>query len=135
MFCISSIIFTPSINSMKAKYRWMILAVCFICALVGFMMKIPRPLRGNDKFLHTAFYFCAAAFLDLLFPRRLPIILVGLLLFGVAIEYLQEWSNGFFHMRIHGRYDKQDIYANAKGLVYYLPLGVVVWVVRRSRRM
>ncbi|NCI47101.1 hypothetical protein [Sediminibacterium soli] len=121
---------------MKPKHTWLVLAICFICVLIGFLIKIPKPLRGNDKLLHTAFYFCAAGFLQLFFPKKLLVICLFLLLFGIGIEYLQEYSNTITHTRIHGRFDREDIYANAKGLALYLPIGIVfwIWAERRKKR-
>ena len=120
----------------SSRTKYLILFFCFACAVVGFLIKIPRPLRGNDKLLHTAFYFCAAAFLDVLFRRRLVLILIGLVLFGIGIEYLQELSNKLTHTRIHGRFDKEDIYANMKGLAVYLPVGLLArlvgWIKRKN---
>lgn len=115
---------------MRTSHKIIILIICFICSLIGFMIKIPVGLRGNDKLLHTAFYFCAAAFFHILFRRGLIIILIGLALFGVMIEYLQDYSNKFFHKRIHGRFDIEDVYANLKGLAIYTLIAVVFLSVR-----
>lgn len=115
---------------MRTIHKVMILVVCFICSVIGFLMKIPVPLRGNDKLLHTGFYFCAAAFLHLLFRRGLIIILACLAVFGVMIEYLQELSNKVLHKRIHGRFDIEDVYANLKGLAIYTVIAVVFLLLR-----
>ncbi|HEX6431066.1 MAG TPA: hypothetical protein VF008_25425 [Niastella sp.] len=37
----------------------------------------------------------------------------------MSIEYAQEYSNKFFHVRIHGRYDPEDIKYNLRGLIAY----------------
>lgn len=96
-------------------------AACFGIAVVGFMLKLPSQFRYVDKQLHTAFYFIAAAFLNLLFAKRkLAIhifIFIFLYFFGVCIEHAQAYSNKLFHARIHSRYDKADVAANLKGLV------------------
>lgn len=107
-----------------------IVIVCFFLALVGFLIKIPAPLRGNDKLLHGAFYFFAAGFFHLLFRRGLILILVLLALFGAFIEYAQQWSNTLTHSRIHGRFDPQDIYANLKGLGIYAVIGICIVLFR-----
>lgn len=116
---------------MRTSHKIIILIICFIFSLIGFMIKIPVFLRGNDKLLHTAFYFCAAAFFHILFRRGLIIILVCLALFGVMIEYLQEYSNKVLHKRIHGRFDIEDIHANLKGLAIYAVVAVIFLVVRK----
>ena len=87
------------------------------------MIKLPPGFRHIDKELHAAFYFSAAAFLNLLFAGRNIIkhivIFISLYIFGAAIEYAQEYSNKFFRKRIHGRYDIEDIQSNLKGLALF----------------
>ena len=100
------------------------LVVLFISlSVIGYMVKLPSNFRHIDKELHSAFYFAAAAFLNLLFAKRNIIkhvvIFISLYLFGLAIEYAQEYSNKFFRRKIHGRYDIEDIQANLKGLVLF----------------
>ncbi len=101
----------------------------FSIAIAGFMLKLPAVFRHYDKELHCLFYFLAAAFLNVLFAQRrlLPHIVIFVLLFamGVCIEWAQEYSNYFFSRKIHGRFDKEDVLWNVKGLVVFS----VVWVV------
>lgn len=85
--------------------------------------------------LHTSFYFLAAAFLHLLFPKRFFIIMISLALFGVAIEYLQQLANQVTHSHIHGRFDKEDIFANLKGLALYAALALVIFGAKRVYRI
>jgi hypothetical protein len=105
-------------------------SVCFAIAVTGFMIKLPSAFRHFDKELHAAFYFLAAAFLNSLFARRHIIIFVFLYLFGMSIELLQEYSNKFFHKRIHGRYDPEDIQYNLKGLVAFSVLWLLIKLVK-----
>jgi putative exporter of polyketide antibiotics len=114
-----------STKTMRIHHKIIIVIICFLFALIGFLIKIPVPLRGNDKLLHTVFYVGAAAFLHILFGRGLIFILIGLALFGVLIEYLQPLCNKLFHTKVHGRFDKEDIYANLKGLAIYTAIAVV----------
>jgi uncharacterized membrane protein YccF (DUF307 family) len=104
-------------------------AFAFSIAIAGFMLKLPAVFRHHDKQLHCLFYFLAAAFLNILFAQRrlLPHLLIFVLLFamGVCIEWAQEYSNKFFSRKIHGRFDKEDVLWNVKGLVGY----TVVWLV------
>jgi hypothetical protein len=111
-----------------------IVIICFILAVAGFLIKIPVPLRGNDKLLHTAFYFMAAAFLNFLFKKRHVVIFIILALFGVLIEYLQQLSNKITRTRIHGRFDIEDIYANLKGLLLYSAIALIVFLCGRVYR-
>ena len=103
---------------------------CFGIAIVGFMLKLPAAFRGMDKEMHAAFYFLAAAFLNILFAKRNLIIhacIFGFLyLFGYAIELAQEYSNKFFRKRIHGRFDPEDVASNLQGLLYFSAVWIVV---------
>jgi len=57
------------------------------------------------------------------------VIFISLYVFGAAIEYAQEYSNRYFHKKIHGRYDIEDIQANLKGLVLFSFLWILVVVI------
>src|ERR1700712_5087730 len=93
--------------------RILVACACFAIAIVGFMIKLPSGFRHIDKELHTAFYFLAAAFLNVLFAKtrlvRHVIIFIALYVFGIAIEYGQAYSNKFFRSQIHGRFDPEDV--------------------------
>jgi hypothetical protein len=100
-----------------------------VFSIIGFMVKLPSVFRHYDKELHSLFYFLAAAFLNVLFAKkrftRHILIFAFLYLLGMSIEYAQEYSNQFFRKRIHGRYDKEDILSNLKGLIAFS----VLWIV------
>jgi hypothetical protein len=102
----------------------------FAVAIVGFIVKLPSVFSGHDKVLHTLFYFLAAAFLNALFAKRNIIIhavIFGILhVFGVAVEYAQQYSNTYFHSRIHGNADPEDISANLQGLIYFSVLWLFI---------
>ena len=108
----------------------LILFACFGLAVFGFMLKLPAAFRHMDKELHAAFYFLAAAMLNVLFAGtkllRHVVIFVGLYLFGVGIEAAQQWSNRFFRRRIHGRFDPEDIAWNLKGLLLFSALWLLI---------
>ncbi|MEO7486863.1 MAG: hypothetical protein ABIU77_07165 [Ferruginibacter sp.] len=101
----------------------LLVAVFFGAAIIGFMVKLPSGFRHIDKELHAAFYFLAAAFLNVLFAGKKiawhVLIFIMLFLFGLAVEYAQEYSNKLFHVRIHGRFDPEDVQSNLKGLVAF----------------
>ena len=103
--------------------------LCFAIAIYGFMIKLPSSFRRYDKELHSLFYFLAAAFLNILFVGnkliRHIVVFVFLYLFGMAIEFSQEYSNKLLRSRIHGRYDVEDVQANLKGLVIFS----IVWFI------
>lgn len=106
----------------------LLLIFCLLASILGFMMKLPSVFRHFDKELHSAFYFLAASFLNLLIANeklfRHILIFVILFLFGVAIEHAQEYSNSLLHSRIHGRYDPEDIKYNLKGLIAF----TIIWI-------
>jgi hypothetical protein len=106
-----------------------IVSSAFTAAVIGFMIKLPASFKHIDKELHTAFYFLSAAFLNFLFANKKPsihlLIFVTLFLFGISIEYVQEYSNKLLHVKIHGRFDPEDVKSNLKGLVAFS----ICWVV------
>ena len=104
-------------------------AVAFIViAVIGFMVKLPSGFRHIDKELHALFYFLAAAVLNFLFAGTKillhVIVFISLYLFGVGIEFGQQYSNRFFRNRIHGRFDAEDLQWNLKGLIAF----TIVWL-------
>jgi hypothetical protein len=108
---------------LTAPQRILLVFACFIISVCGFMLKLPSAFRYIDKELHATFYFLAAAFLNVLFAKtkliRHVIIFFALYLFGIAIEYGQAYSNKFFHTRIHGRFDPEDVKSNLMGLIAF----------------
>lgn len=107
-----------------------LLVTAFLAAsVIGFMVKLPSGFRHIDKELHAAFYFLAAAFLNVLFAGRKIgvhiLIFIILFLFGIGIEYAQEYSNKLLHVKIHGRFDPEDVQSNLKGLIAFS----IVWLV------
>lgn len=110
--------------------RILIAIICFAVAIIGFMIKLPSGFRHIDKELHAAFYFLAAAFLNILFAKtnlvRHAVIFAFLYFFGMAIEYAQSYSNRFFRKRIHGRFDPEDVAANLNGLIAFSVLWLVI---------
>ncbi len=116
--------------NLSIRSKIFIAVFCFGIAIVGFMLKLPSMFRGMDKEMHAAFYFAAAAFLNLLFAKRNLLIhafIFGFLyVFGYSIELAQEYSNRFFRRRIHGRFDPEDVAANLQGLIYFSAVWVVV---------
>lgn len=112
------------------KWTKILLVGAFLgLSVFGFMIKLPSMFRHIDKEMHTLFYFLAAAFLNILFANNKihrHLLIFGILfVLGVSIEYAQEYSNTFFHKKIHGRYDKEDVQANLKGLVAFS----IVWFI------
>ena len=119
----------------------LLILLCLSLAVIGFLVKLPSNFRQIDKELHSVFYFIAAAFINLLFVNknfiRHIVISISLYLFGMAIEYAQEYSNKYFHKKIHGRYDIEDIQANLKGLVlfsiFWMLLTIILFVYQKFK--
>lgn len=116
----------------------MIAIFCTVVAFIGFMVKLPSGFHRIDKILHAGFYFSAAGFFHLLFGVKSAwkhaVLFVLLFLFGVGIEIAQESWNRWFHVRIHGRFDPEDIWANTKGLLLFSGFWVLLmagsWLIR-----
>lgn len=115
-----------------------LVSLAFIVSVVGFMVKLPSSFRHHDKQLHALFYFLAAAFLNFLFARGrvwVHAIIFGLLyLFGLAIEYSQEYSNKFYRIKIHGRFDPEDVKWNTIGLVAFSALWILITLFQFATR-
>ena len=108
---------------LTTNQKTILLILVTIASIIGFMVKLPSIFHHYDKQLHSAFYFLAAAFLNLLFAEnkiiRHILIFIALFLFGISIEYAQDYSNKLLHVRIHGRFDPEDVWANTKGLLWF----------------
>lgn len=102
--------------------------VLIFISIIGFMLKLPVPFRKIDKEMHFLFYFLVSAFINFLFSkgkfRNHLIILFILVSFGFFIEYFQQYSNRFFHKRVHGNFDIQDIKYNMIGLLLFS----LIWI-------
>jgi hypothetical protein len=113
---------------LNIRVKIMLVFICFVLSVLGFMVKLPAVFRHHDKELHAAFYFLAAGFLNVLFTdgklARHLLIFAILYFFSISIEYTQEYSNKFFHARIHGRYDPEDVKYNLRGLIAFS----MIWV-------
>ena len=117
--------------SLSTGSKIFLVILFFAISIAGFMIKLPSGFRHSDKQLHAAYYFIAAAFLNLLFNNKnlwIHLLIFGCLyIFGMSIEHAQSWSNKFFRVRIHGRYDPEDVKYNLRGLISFsiLWMGVV----------
>ncbi len=118
----------------KNAFKVVLVLGWLLVSVAGFMAKLPRGFRHYDKELHAAFYFMAAAFLNILFTNgkfTRHILIFGLLyLFSISIEYAQEYSNKLLHKRIHGRFDPEDVKYNLRGLIAFSILWMPYWLVR-----
>ena len=103
------------------KFKLYLALLLFAFSVVGFMMKLPRFFHHFDKEMHALFYFWATCFLLLLYPKRWLIIPASLFVFGLLIEFAQDFSNKIsiriIGKRIHGRFDPEDIFFNLLGVL------------------
>lgn len=110
--------------SNNKNFKLYLALTLFAFSVIGFMMKLPRFFHHYDKELHALFYFCATCFLLLLYSKRWFIIPTSLFVFGVLIEFAQDFSNKIsiriIGKRIHGRFDPEDIFFNLIGIFFAL---------------
>ena len=107
-----------SMTSKKKNIIKALFTIClFLCSVIGFMVRLPREFHNYDKQLHAFFYFAAAILINFIYPKKWIPTTLSLLLFGVAIEFLQEFSNKIIGKKIHGNFDIQDVKYNTIGLV------------------
>ncbi|MBC7937277.1 MAG: hypothetical protein H7Y86_18180 [Rhizobacter sp.] len=109
-------------SPLKFWHKILLTIFCFGIAVYCFIIKLPAAFRGHDKELHAAFYFLAAAFLNILFTKKNifihALLFGGLYVFGMLIEYAQVYSKKRWHIP-HGRYDPEDVQNNLKGLILF----------------
>lgn len=117
---------------MNKSIRLILILLFLSCSITGFMIKLPSAFRHFDKELHSLFYFGAAAFLNILFLtkslKKHLIFLISLILFGLGIEYAQEYSNKFFRSRIHGSFDIEDVKYNMIGLISFSLIWLLIYI-------
>lgn len=110
--------------SNNKNFKLYLALTLFAFSVIGFMMKLPRFFHHYDKELHALFYFCATCFLLLLYSKRWFIIPTSLFVFGVLIEFAQDFSNKIsiriIGKRIYGRFDPEDIFFNLIGIFFAL---------------
>jgi VanZ family protein len=105
---------------MRNTHKIILISFLAVCSIVGFMVKLPKIFHHFDKELHTIFYFSATVIIAFLFPKRWIFLSTGLALFGIIIEFAQEYSNKIsirlIGKAIHGRFDIEDVKYNIIGL-------------------
>ena len=124
--------------TLSTRTKIVIVVICFVASVIGFLMKLPSAFRHIDKELHFGFYFLAAAFFNILFNiKKLfkhVLVFIILSLFGICIEVAQENYNKIFHVRFHGRFDPQDVKANLTGLIAFSILWAIIMLIMLALR-
>ena len=104
-----------------SKREFLMIMLLVAPTILGFMLKLPSIFRHHDREMHFLFYLLASIFLNMIFCQKKIknhlIIFFCLLFFGIAIEFLQDFSNLFFEKKIHGHFDPVDVYFNFLGLI------------------
>ncbi len=103
---------------LKHPHFWLTLGWCLIAiALTGFLIPGPEVAalklnHLNDKVMHTSVYVVLFSWFAGLYPRsRYAAIAMGLLLMGIAVEFLQGW------MAMGRARELADVFANSTGIV------------------
>jgi len=102
------------------------------------MVKLPKIFHHFDKELHMMFYFSATILIAFFFPKRWMISSIGLALFGIIIEFAQEFSNKItiriIGKAIHGRFDIEDVKYNMIGVFCGLMLFQLIQLTFKTRK-
>lgn len=123
---------------MKKNQIFFCIVFILIVSEVGFMLKLPTVFRNYDKELHFLFYFYASYLVCFFFAKNkltnFIFIIFSLIVFGILIEFFQEYSNSFFNMRIHGKFDVEDIKYNLLGLMLFSSLWCFNYVLIKIKK-
>lgn len=123
---------------MRNKYKVILILILAGLSIVGFMVKLPKIFHHFDKELHMIFYLVGTMIMAFLFPKRLMLSSIGLALFGILIEFAQEFSNKIsiriIGKSIHGKFDIIDIKYNIIGVFCGLILYQLIQLSYKSRQ-
>ena len=101
----------------KNPFKIWFIILFFVCAVIGFMIKLPRIFHHHDKELHAIFYFAAMTTISFIYPKRWHLVSIFLFFFGISIECLQDLSNKIIGKTIHGKFDIHDVKYNIIGIL------------------
>ena len=123
---------------MRNTYKIILISILAVFSIVGFMVKLPKIFHHFDKELHMMFYFSATILIAFFFPKRWMISSIGLALFGIIIEFAQEFSNKItiriIGKAIHGRFDIEDVKYNMIGVFCGLMLFQLIQLTFKTRK-
>ena len=123
---------------MRNTYKIILISILAVFSIVGFMVKLPKIFHHFDKELHMMFYFSATILIAFFFPKRWMISSIGLALFGIIIEFAQEFSNKItiriIGKAIHGRFDIEDVKYNMIGIFCGLMLFQLIQLTFKTRK-
>ncbi len=123
---------------MRNTHKIILISFLTIFSIIGFMVKLPKVFHHFDKELHLLFYLGATTLVTILFPKRWVISFLALAIFGIMIEFAQEFSNKIsirvIGKAIHGRFDIEDVKYNMIGVCCGLILFQVIQLVFKARK-
>ncbi|MCK4708451.1 MAG: VanZ family protein, partial [Gammaproteobacteria bacterium] len=103
-----------ALSALKNPRLWFSMAYALL-AIVGVLSLVPAPeidIEGSDKLMHFLTYFVLSACFTTLvrYNRSLIFIAVGLVAYGVLLEFLQGLT-GYRFMEVY------DVLANSIGVI------------------
>jgi VanZ family protein len=102
------------------------------------MVKLPKAFHHFDKELHLLFYFGATTLVTILFPKRWGVSFLVIAIFGIMIEFAQEFSNKIsirvIGKTIHGRFDIEDVKYNMIGIFCGLILFQIIQLIFKASK-
>ena len=123
---------------MRNTHKIILISFLTIFSIIGFMVKLPKAFHHFDKELHLLFYFGATTLVTILFPKRCVISFLALAIFGIMIEFAQEFSNKItirvIGKAIHGRFDIEDVKYNMIGVCCGLILFQIIQLTFKTRK-
>ena len=123
---------------MRNIYKIILIIILAVISIVGFMVKLPKIFHHFDKELHMMFYFSATMIIAFFFPKRWIISSMGLALFGIIIEFAQEFSNKISILiigkAIHGRFDIEDVKYNMIGVFCGLIIFLIFQLIFKTKQ-
>jgi len=123
---------------MRNTHKIILISFLTIFSIIGFMVKLPKAFHHFDKELHLLFYFGATTLVTILFPKRWVISFLALAIFGIMIEFAQEFSNKItirvIGKAIHGRFDIEDVKYNMIGVCCGLILFQIIQLTFKTRK-
>jgi hypothetical protein len=123
---------------MRNTYKIILISILAVFSIVGFMVKLPKIFHHFDKELHMIFYFSTIMIIAFFFPKRWMISSIGLALFGIIIEFVQEFSNKIsiriIGKAIHCRFDVEDLKYNFIGIFCGLMFHQIIQSSFKSRQ-
>jgi hypothetical protein len=123
---------------MRDIHKLILISFLTIFSVIGFMVKLPKAFHHFDKELHLLFYFGATTLVTILFPKRWGFSFFVIAIFGIMIEFAQEFSNKIsirvIGKTIHGRFDIEDVKYNMIGIFCGLILFKIIQLIFKASK-